>query len=282
MSDLREVRGRMRQIRTIGVVALLALAATSSYAGTIRWTFDSGLEGWTFTGANAANARWIAADESPLLPDSGYGAPGGGNLYLPDQTQATFDTPDTGSFILQADVFIPNLRPLTFGGWNYPGNQIHQAGIQAYRADNKAVCLEGNYNYGAIRARDYTWDNVWRSFNWLFEDRDHADDRQWYDQWITLKMDYNYSVPGMAMFYAYIPWNSYVHNAGWVQIGPAIETDGAVFTRIAVGGAYSWTQAQFDNVVFTSMVVFEPSSRVAFATALIGLLGARRRFRKKY
>ncbi len=274
-------RGKMKRATALAAVAFLAFSATTVIAGTLYWNFEDGMQGWTFAGPGAGAARWVAPGSTIMLPDYGQSAPGG-NLYLPDRSVVLYDIPDTKSFILQAKVYIPNLRPIHFPGWDYPSNMIHQAGIQAYRADGKAVCLEGKYDTAALRYRDYTWDNVWHNFDWVFEDRNKIDYNQWYDNWIILKMDYNYPTPGIATFSAYIPWNSWVHSAGWISLGPAIVTNDQVFTTISLGGYYSWTQAQFDEVIFESPDVIvasavpEPASGVVLA-GMVVLLGIFRR-----
>ncbi len=274
-------------------LALCASVASAQYTGpwTYEWDFDTGLQGWTITG----NGYWVDpsvySSAGPTLPD---GFPSGGgtrNLHLPDASYARLDVTSLNigsgtvggnakaAFVFQADVYIPNLRPLGGFTWGYPGNMIHNAGIAtlgyADYSPVRALRLFGDIGKGGLLARDANWDNTDRRSDWVMEETVSPDTR-WWDKWITLQLDYGVTTPGKWTAWAYIPWNSYVHNAGWVQVGGGaydLHPTGVWMQTLQLGGSQSWTQAQFDNAKLYVQSVAAPIPEPVFFQmgALMGM-----------
>lgn len=289
--------------------AALVLASTPSFAG-LSWNFDSGLDGWTIGGN--ANAKWVdpALEPSgPTLPDGGASGAGGGNLYLPDGGYIRLDLSSqlaggkTERWYLQADIYVPNLRPLTgFAPWGYPGNEITKAGVFGMSATSLwGIGAEGDYDsgsgdsdFGSAEYINYPADS-WQGVPqdgaappaWILEGT--GADTGWWDDWVTLSIDYSYTTAGVCTVQMTVPWDTPVGVAGTYTIytGPLMPPNGLGWwmdddiSRIQVGSNpnyASWTQAQFDNVYFDSPdLVPEPGSFIALGVGMVGLLGAVRR-----
>lgn len=256
------------------------------------WDFSDGLQGWTITGP--ASARWVdpaTEPNGPNLPDGAPSGGGAGNLYLPDTARATLDVSSLNigwgaglnGFQLIADIYVPNLRPLTGFTFNYPGNMVQNAGLGVLRiGDGREVYINGHIERGRMRFRDRTWDNTERGPNWFMEGEAGLPDQFWWDQWITVAFDYDYSSPGKANAAVYVPWDNPVAPAGWITLASDIDLnpgDAQHFQYLLLGSVAgnSWTQGQFDNVRLT--VVPEPGSIVALGAGLIGMAGMIRRKR---
>ncbi len=288
------------------VIAVVSLTFTTThaapYAGPwkMQWNFSDGLQGWTLGRNGGAEGRWVDPawePQGPMLPDGQYSGAGGGNLYLPDRTFAKFDIsglnlgygtgPDGArqGFVFQARVYVPNLRPLSGfngAGVSVPGNMIHLTGIGIERAgDLKGLFLEGELSSSrcSLKARENAWDNIDRRLNWQAMLDTRPDTTQWWDQWVTLQLDYSYTTEGRWSAYAYIPWDSPAAPAGWHTLAEGIETNpnGYSLVNLRLGGAYSWTQAQFDDVrlAFGPPTVPEPTAMLLMLAA--SMLAGRRR-----
>lgn len=297
----------MRKTAVLAIVALMAVPAM----GQMSWNFDDGLQGWTIVNSGTNVGSWVAPGATPLLYSDGlgtdiYSQAQGGNLYLPGdgngRTTAMLDLAPylvggkTQSFTLQADVYIPNLRPLNFR-YNYPGMLNQYSGVAAYGLDNGGVnsdwgiTLGGNLAQGAQEYRDYTSDN-WtrRRKDWIMEDVSTAPsyDTMW-NQWIQLKIDWNYSQPGKVIASTYIPWTAPVAGPpGWVVLyNGNIEASGWMprpfsINRLGLGsylkGDTPWSKSQIDNVIFNSPdLIPEPASILLLGLGAIGLLSRRAR-----
>jgi hypothetical protein len=189
----------------------------------------------------------------------------------------------TNSFVMQVDVYVPNLYTLAgpFRHNNaYPGNHIESSGLCMLDALDTAMCVEGagtNITSGIngyIRFRDFTggFGNDWQfprccgnrtimtlEGTWPFcNNLIHSDKPHWWDNWITLYINYNYSRANEVYVWAYIPWQHpqpdcafAASETGWVeilrrQVDPNFGL--ANWTRVQIGGRFSWSHAQFDNV----------------------------------
>ncbi len=278
-------------------LALCASMAAAQYTGpwTYQWDFDTSPMGWTVFGAGYWTDPASVPAAGPNLPDGAPSGGGNGNFHLPDGSYARLDVRslNLGSgvvngvpmnpFVFQADVYIPNLRPLGGFTWNYPGNMIHQAGIYTLREpDLRAFYVEGNINRGGLVARDRTWDNTDRRSDWVLEEK--VADSLWWDKWITLQLDYGVTTPGKWEAWAYIPWDSYVSTAGWLRVGNgAFDVNPNVwFGYLQMGGQLSWTQAQFDNARLYVQVVPVPEPvGMSMAVLTAGLAGYARLFRRR-
>lgn len=294
-------------MRTSMIVAVTLLTAGVATAA-ISWDFDDGLQGWTVVNSATNVGHWVAPGEQVLLATHEgspiYSQAGGGNLYLPGdangRTTAVMDLSgllvggSTQSFTLQADVYIPNLRPINFR-YNYPGMLNQFSGISAYGMNNGVnsnygVTLGGNLAQGGQEYRDYTSEN-WtrRTKSWIMEDVAAAPsyDEMW-NEWITLKIDWNHSTPGNVIASAYIPWTSPVSVPGWVTIySGAIEPSNWYprplnVNRIGLGswlnGDVPWSKSQIDNVIFDSPdLIPEPSSLLLLTAGVFALARRRRR-----
>jgi hypothetical protein len=296
-------------MRKLVVLAIIVLAAGPAMAQ-MSWNFDDGLQGWTIVNSGTNIGSWVAPGSGPLLYSDGlgtdiYSQAGGGNVYLPGdgngKTTALFDLSGvlvggkTQSYTLQADVYIPNLRPLNFR-YNYPGMLNQYSGIAAYAVqggvnNDWGTTLGGNLTQGGQTYIDYTSDAfAKRTKSWIMEDESAAPsyDAMW-NQWITLKIDWNYTTPGQVIASAYIPWKSPVTAApGWVDIYNApIEPSTwqprpVDINRIGLGsylkGETPWSKSQIDNVIFNSPdLIPEPSSILLLSLAVVGLVGRKAR-----
>lgn len=279
----------MRKACLAALIAGLASAAAmgAPYTGTWSqtWDFSTGLQGWAL-GTAGATGSWVdpaVSPSGPTLPDGGASNGGAANLHLPDKSYARIDVSahnlgntDAGrnGFVYQADVYVPNLRPLTGFTWGYPGNMIHQAGIGAMRGDGDGIFAEGSIDKGSVRVRDFTWDNTWYGTDWTMEET-VSPDTLWWDKWITIQIDYSYSVPGKFSAYAYIPWDSPMAPAGWVTLATGKDCHpGDQFVTLQLGGAYSWTQGQFDNAKLAYLP--EPAGLLLLGLGAIPVLRRRR------
>lgn len=280
------------------ILLLATTAAFAQYTGstwTYVWDFTDGLQGWTLGTNGGATGYWTdpgwVPSAGPTLPD---GQPSGGgtrNLFLPDKSYARLDVTalnlGTGAgrkgFIFQADIYVPNLYPLTGFPYGYPGNAIHQAGIGAIRANDpnmKMIVAEMDEDTnGKYIARDYTWDNTTRSSaSWIIEEDPSVPYSAWWDKWITIQIDYAYTNPAYWSAYVYMPWDNPIGPAGWWPIAVNREVNpGVQWGTLQMGGTYSWTQGQWDNAKL--LVVPEPGSILALGAGLMGLVGAMRRRR---
>lgn len=300
----------MRLAITLLIGAALATCASASMAA-LTWDFEDGMQGWTWSTANAQSVpgQWIAPGPAPeIIPGQGiYGAPGG-NLFAPgdavSRATAEFDLAPwlvggkTNRFFLQADVYIPNLRPLTGFPNNYPGNMNQYSGIYALNATSTwGVAMYGRPDKGSQCYTDYTADDSWteRRQDWYMEDWTGGSyvqpDSLWWNTWITLQIDYGFTTPGQVTLKYYIPWTTYNGNTGWLTLysGAIYPNTWAAglrdFSRIAIGSNLSsagtpWSKSQYDNVIFDSPdLIPEPGSFLALGAGLIGLAGAVRRRR---
>lgn len=294
----------------------LAGSSVPPVAWTHEFTFDDGLQGWTIDpGSNPTlPARWVNPawePNGPVLPDgqpsgssgllgNASSGGGGGSLYLPgDNSNSGGTSPESvaertvlsligvnsiESFVLQVDVYVPNLLPLT--GFRhsgaYPGNHLESAGFCTINDGNgRSMCLEGAGTSsgsginGYLRFRDFsgsagnTWqfptccsgktildlEGLWQTCN----NTTPTDKVNWWNNWVTLYLNYNYSKPGEVYVWAYIPWQhpepncEYAANAsGWIEISRrAIGAEGIpvqAWTKFQLSGRFSWTQGQWDNV----------------------------------
>jgi len=295
------MRKLLAVISVVSITSTTTLAAPYTGPWTMQWDFSNGLQGWTLGQAGGAVGRWVDPawePQGPMLPDGGYSGAGGGNLYLPDRTFAKLDIsglnlgygmgPDgeREGFVFQARVYVPNLRPLTGfngAGRSQPGNMIHLTGIGIERAgDLKGLFVEGELSSSrcSLKARENAWDNTDRRLGWRAMEGTEADTAQWWDQWVTLQIDYSYTTKGKWSAYAFIPWDSPMAPAGWQALAEDVETNpgGYALVNLRLGGAYSWTQAQFDDVrlAFGPPTVPEPGA-IVLMLAAASLTGRRRR-----
>ncbi|MEI6915916.1 MAG: PEP-CTERM sorting domain-containing protein [Armatimonadota bacterium] len=275
---------------TIFATALLLRVSNAygEYSGpwNYSWGFGTGTQGWTIHGSTG---RWIGSDEpnGPVLPDGSPSGGGYGNLYLPDTTWAELDvswmhlgggieaTNKTNPFVFQADFYIPNLSPLTFGG-SESSNQIYNAGIAAWRTDNKGPYVKG-YSPGneGIISGDNSWYGTSFRKSWIFTEAS-LPAVQTYDNWYSIQIDYSYTSPGFWAMSYYIPYDNAIGKAGWVTYVSGKEVNpGSAFTRLIVGSlGNSWTQAQWDNARIA--FVPEPGSLAVLGTGVAGLLSLAR------
>jgi len=300
--------------RLLFVVAVLALSSTATMAA-LQWDFETGMQGWTWN--TTGSGTWVPGqyigpgDPPPLLVTGGLGdvyGVSGGNLYLPgdanSRSAAVFDLSGlliggkTNKFLLRADVYIPNLRP--YGGFpnNYPGMMNQYAGIWMLAAGtNWGVGIYGKPQKGSQCYLDFTADDNWpeRRKDWYMEDWTGGSylepDSLWWNRWITLELDWNYSSPGNVIARYYQDWPAYNGATGWITLySGAIYPNswGATlrdFSRIVIGcnvnsAGTPWTKSQFDNVYFDSPdLIPEPGSILALSAGLIGLAGLARRRR---
>lgn len=271
---------------------LSAAAAHAQYTGSWQktWTFDTGFDGWY---AQKGGPVWVdpaASPDGPALPDGDVSHGGAGNVYLPDTSTIRFDVSGLGlgcdglattgkkGFILQADAYLPNLKPLAVIG-GLPGNGLSQTGVGA-EGTRVAIYAEGKQSADGFKGRDYAWDNTDRNRSNSFKEAATLPQEQWWDKWVTLQIDYNYTEAGKWTVYCYIPFATQTspNTPGWYVASNghyACHPDGSSVDFIQLGGMYSWTQAQFDNVKL--QYVPEPGSLLALGTGLIGLVGMIRR-----
>jgi hypothetical protein len=243
--------------------------------------------------------------QGPQLPDAQPSGAGGGNLYLPDRSRATLNLvllgyPRVDRFAMQVEIFVPNLRPLglchgmecygveccgcpdQFAFCHYPGNLNHLSGI----------CARGETTLGILgdlgNCRQMLWDSELPNASgpndlpgplWLCEQYADACNTRpvppyndfpveicWWNQWITVYIDYNWTSPGRIISWARVPWTGGRHDPRFTPTWPWQQVIGSgttgredpygprLFTSLFVGcpgdimGRFSWTQCQFDNV----------------------------------
>lgn len=289
------------------VQAGITAAQPPAVTWTHQWDFNTGAPGWSFTGG-----RWVdpAVDPSgPMLPDGSPSGAGGGNLYLPDGTFATFNLSQLGyqstdRFVMQANLYIPNLRPLGmcqrppscklghdgnnpdtnyglcwcidctlgFHFCDYPGNMNDRAGLQMVGTNSLAII--GDIGVATQMLFDGANGAYTRGSNWLMEQyldachtavypyNDWPLNACWWDTWITVWYDCNYTIPGRIRAWVYVPWNGGRVSAGWQKQFTGTDGNGLVdaangtrsFRQIRIGmptglnGESSWTQVQYDNI----------------------------------
>ena len=300
----------MRKPLVLLITVALAFSASAAMAA-LTWDFEDGMQGWTWSTAHAQSVpgQWIAPGPPPeIIPGQGIYGVGGGNLFCPgdanSRATAEFDLSSmlvggkTSRFFLQADVYIPNLRPLTGFPNDYPGNMNQFSGIYALSATSTwGVAMYGRPDKGSQCFTDYTADDSWpeRRQDWYMEDWTGGSyvqpDSLWWNTWITLQVDFGFTTPGQVTVKYNIPWTTYDGKTGWITLysgaiypnswGPGLRD----FSRIAIGSNLStagtpWSKSQYDNIIFDSPdLVPEPGSFFALGAGLIGLGGLIRRRR---
>lgn len=301
-------------LRKLTVIALVAIVGPA-FAVPRTWDFNDGLQGWTIVNTPAGNGstqgQWVAPGQVIQLASDQVGNPiyssaGGGNLYLPGDANgkpvATLDLTSllnggsTRSFMLQADVWLPNLSPLVFRN-AYPGMTNQNSGIAAYgfssapgaTTSNYGVHIGGDLAQGGLFYEDYTseaWSKHMKS--WCLEDKNAGGNySNMWNCWIKLKLDWNYSSPGNVIASALVPFDNYGGNANqWFNIwSGAIEASNWMprplnVTKIALGswlaGSGPWSKSQIDNVIFDSPdLVPEPASLMLLGLGGLALLRRR-------
>lgn len=210
--------------------------------------------GWYFQKAGSADGQYIPVGTDVTLPDGGLSGAGNGTVYLPDKSICFIDVVNlTGKpsltsvkkFVLQADIYVPNLYPLSgFSNHAVPTNSLSSAGIQAVNdySPGKAVYFEGKRDPFSVLAKDQPvanaingnlemWLRVTNSVRIAMLDGLYidgfgtttltpaTDPTAWFDQWITLRIDYCWSDPNQVTFWAWIPWDSHEGDPTQVQFG---------------------------------------------------------------
>ncbi len=190
------------------VLSLLALACAAQ-AGTVwntwtqTWDFNDGTQGWTKV---AGPGFWVdpSVDPSgPVLPDGGVSGAGAGNLYSPDRTVWELAINPTNQWVLQADLYVPNLMPLNLNPY-LPGNGIQGTGVGARNNYDKLIGAGGRSNPDGIRVKDKSWDNINRERSWIMEEAGVAKDDMW-DKWVTVQLQYNVGNDGKFRMFFYTP-----------------------------------------------------------------------------
>jgi len=296
----------MQRLLVIASVVALALAGSAAVAG-LSWDFENGMDGWTWNTTGSGTwvpGQYIAPGQMPPELVSGVYGVSGGNLFTPgdslSRSAAVYDLSSvlvggkTNSFLLRMDIYIPNLGKLGFPN-GYPGNMNQYTGMYMLAAGtNWGVAMDGRPNKGSQCFLDYTADDSWpeRRQDWYMEDwtgGSYQPESTWWNTWITLELDWNYSAAGQVIAKYNIPWQTYKGTTGWQTLfSGAIYPNawGATlrnFSRIAIGSNLNsagtpWSKCQVDNVYFDSPdLVPEPSSVAALFAGLFGLVGVIRR-----
>ncbi len=262
------------------VGAFAAQCAFAQYAGPWwnEWDFSTGTQGWTKIAGQGYWVDPVWQPNGPILPDNDVSHGGAANLYSPDGTIWEFVLPGSvNSFILQADLYVPNLMPLNIHS-DLPGNGIQGTGVAMVNAvDGKLIGAGGRHNPDGIRVKDKTWDNTNRERSWIMaENGKTKTDPDYWDKWVTVQLQYNWNNDGKFRMYFYTPWVSPVHPGGWYLLGSwdiHPNAPNQYWNKIRIGAvvpdASSWTQTQIDNVKF----VPEPTSLLALGSGLVGLAG---------
>jgi len=302
--------------RLLAVTAALGLVLSSSAAmAGLSWDFNTGMQGWTWN--TTGSGTWVPGqyigpgDPPPLLATGGSGdvyGVSGGNIYAPgdanSRSAAVYDLSGllvggkTNSFLLRVDVYIPNLRP--YGGfpWDYPGMMNQYSGMWMLASGATwGTGIYGKPQKASQVYQDFTADDSWPEYrkDWYMEDWTGGSyllpDSLWWNTWITLELDWNYSSPGNVIARYYQPWPAYDGQSGWITLrsGAIYPTPwGATlrdFSKIVIGSNVNsagtpWSKCQFDNVYFDSPdLVPEPSSIAALFAGMVGLVGVVRRRR---
>lgn len=259
----------MKNARTSMAWAVLCACVTSAQAFVYTgpwlqtWDFNNGTQGWNLVQGSGYWVDPASLPDGPTLPDGGVSGGGASNLYCPDGARYQFNLAQpVKSFIVQVDVYVPNLMPLSINTY-LPGNGLQNAGVGAIsQLENKHRYIAGR-NPDGFKMRDHSWDGTDRSRSWLLEEAGVAKEDMW-DDWVTLQFAYNWKGSGMYTAAVYTPWDTNVHDGpGWYEFG---EYSGhpmesmQYMDRLILGSVVpfsnSWTQAQFDNVRFAP----EPAS----------------------
>jgi len=303
----------LKRLISLAAVALLVLSATAALAA-LTFDFETGMQGWQwYHGPDSripyADGEWVAPGSKPtLVGDPLIEGASGGNIFCPgdsaSRATAYLDLAGictngkTGSFFLQADVYIPNLRPLTGFANDYPGMMNQFCGIGALpTASEWGTWIKGKPSIGSQVFVDYVGDS-WTEYkqSWYMEDWTGGaylqPDSLWWNTWITLQLDFNYSQPGQVIANYYIPWTTYNGKTGWLTLrsgaidtatwGPTHEYNKIVLGCNVTTGETPWSKSQFDNVIFDSPdIIPEPGSLTALGAGLAAMAGAvlRRRTR---
>ncbi len=264
------------------IISLLVLA-NAAQAGSVwniwtqTWDFNDGTQGWTKV---SGDGFWVDPNvfpNGPTLPDGGVSGAGGGNLMSPDGTVWELSITPTNQWVLQADLYVPNLMPLNLNG-SLPGNGIQGAGIGARNMYDKLIGAGGRGGADGIRVKDKTWDNSNRDRSWIMaEDGKAKEDPTYWDKWVTIQLQYNVNNDGKFRMFFYTPWDSPVHDGpGWYELGewdihPAGD-DNNRWNTLRLGAVIPdttpWTMTQIDNVKFWA--VPEPGSVIALLSGMAG------------
>lgn len=291
----------LKRACAVSLVLLLATAASAQYAGpwTHEWDFETGTQGWSlFTETANSTAYWYnGGGNGPNLAGSGPSNYGGNSLHLIDGGYARilisdFTPTELGAngnnfsgkqgFILQADAWLPNLSDgstgiptSAFGGT--PGNSLSLAGV-GVEGTNIALYAEGKSDRLGLTARDFGHDNTARNRSGVLDQTNSQPNKLlWWDAMITFQIDYGFTTPGKWTAYGYVPFQNNLGGPGWYVMSNGnynVHPDGSAATFLQLGGRFSWTQAQFDNVKL--YYVPEPASLGLLALAALPMLRRRR------
>src|SRR5690606_32497180 len=117
-------------------------------------------------------------------------------------------------FILQAEAWLPNLRPLTGLTENGPGNALTLAGV-GVGGDRINLFLEGRNGNLGLTARDFALNYAGRNRSNVLKQPGLSADSLWGAPVITLQIDYGYTTPGKWTAWAYVPFDNQLGPAGW-------------------------------------------------------------------
>lgn len=134
--------------------------------------------------------------------------------------------------------------------------------------DSAAIGYAGNGN--KFPNGEPTTANPVRSLEHFWQTCGTVPGPDWWDRWVTLMIDYNMTFPGKVLAWAYIPWDgpaidcnfTGTRTAGWFKIyedsldlptspdpnGGTGDGQANDWVKFRIGGKFSWTQAQWDNV----------------------------------